>query len=188
MPVKEILSSRNAATAASLAAFITIEDPSRRRSVSRASSKSGNVSRSGASKVSLPMRVKSRAPTPEFTRCGHESAAAMGVRMSGSPNSAITAPSSKATIEWITDSGCTTTSMRSSGKSKSHEASITSSPLFIRVALSTLILRPMLHFGCLTAIAGVMPSSVFRPRNGPPEAVRMILARLRALGSAAARH
>ena len=78
------------------------------------------------------------------------------------------APSSNCTIEWITDSGCTTTSMRSSGKSKSHELQ---SPqvLIHQVALSTLILRPMLHFGCLTAIAGVMPSSVFRPRNGRPK-------------------
>ena len=86
------------------------------------------------------------------------------------------------------DSGWTRTSIRSSGKPKSHEASMISSPLFMRVALSTLIFRPMLQRGCLTAISGVMPERSRRPRKGPPEAVRMILASFFIFSSAAARH
>jgi hypothetical protein len=54
---------------------------------------------------------------------------------------------------------------------------MTSSALFIIVAESTEILRPMTQFGCAQACSGVTVPSVSgaRVRNGPPEAVRMIL-------------
>ena len=63
--------------------------------------------------------------------------------------------------------------MRSAGVSKSQRASMTSRPLFIRVAESTVILRPMRHVGCSRASAGRTPSrrSALHPRNGPPDAV-----------------
>ena len=52
-------------------------------------------------------------------------------------------------------------------------ASISSSPLFARVAESTVIFGPMLQVGCASASSGVTSasSSRVRPRNGPPEAV-----------------
>ena len=54
-------------------------------------------------------------------------------------------------------------------------ASITSSALFASVALSMVILRPIVHVGCLSASASVACSSwsSLHPRNGPPEAVRI---------------
>jgi len=53
---------------------------------------------------------------------------------------------------------------------------MTSRPLFIMVAESTEILRPITHLGCATASSGVTLSSVStaRVRNGPPEAVSMM--------------
>src|SRR5260221_10339639 len=50
---------------------------------------------------------------------------------------------------------------------------MTSNPLFISVAESTEILRPMLHFGWAQACSGVTSSSSRRSvrRNGPPDAV-----------------
>ena len=52
-------------------------------------------------------------------------------------------------------------------------ASISSRPLFIRVAESTEILRPMFQRGCAQACAGVAlaTASAVQLRNGPPEAV-----------------
>ena len=52
-------------------------------------------------------------------------------------------------------------------------ASMISSPLFISVAESTEILRPMLQRGCAQAWAGVTfdSASALQFRNGPPEAV-----------------
>jgi hypothetical protein len=57
-------------------------------------------------------------------------------------------------------------------------ASITSSALFIIVAESTEILRPITQFGCAQASSGVTRASVAgsRPRNGPPDAVRTMRA------------
>ena len=69
------------------------------------------------------------------------------------------------------------TAILSTGASNSQRASNTSSPLFIMVAESMVIFLPMLQLGWLRASAIVTRSScstgVFR--NGPPEAVRMIL-------------
>ena len=96
--------------------------------------------------------------------------------MSGTPIWQITDPSTISTIEWMRLCGCSTTSMRSGGRSNSQRASITSSPLFISVALSMLIFFPISQTGCFRACSGVTwarsPAGVVR--NGPPEAVRMI--------------
>ena len=58
---------------------------------------------------------------------------------------------------------------------KSQCASITSSPLFISVAESIVIFRPIRHVGCFSASAAdtAARSDAGRPRNGPPDAVRM---------------
>ncbi len=61
--------------------------------------------------------------------------------------------------------------------SNSQRASITSSPLFIIVAESMVIFRPIFQFGCFSACATVTVCnrrSGVR-RNGPPDAVRMSL-------------
>ena len=62
----------------------------------------------------------------------------------------------------------------------SSAASITSSPLFISVAESTEIFRPIAQVGCLQASSGVIESKVSsgRKRKGPPEAVK-VMARTR---------
>jgi hypothetical protein len=54
---------------------------------------------------------------------------------------------------------------------------MTSKPLFIMVAESTEILRPITHLGCATACSGVICVSASSGvvRNGPPEAVSKIL-------------
>ena len=71
--------------------------------------------------------------------------------MSGLPSCASTEPSTYSTIEWTMLCGCTTTSIASAGAPNSQCASITSRPLFISVAESTEILRPMRQFGCAQA-------------------------------------
>src|ERR687896_940402 len=50
-------------------------------------------------------------------------------------------------------------------------ASISSSPLFIRVAESTVILPPIRQVGCASASSTVTASRSVRPRKGPPLAV-----------------
>ena len=70
--------------------------------------------------------------------------------------------------------GWTTTSMRSYGTSNSQCASITSRPLFISVAESTVIFAPIVHVGCASACSRRDRRQLARapsPRNGPPEAV-----------------
>ena len=95
-------------------------------------------------------------------RSGWESAYWMGRRMSVTPSWASTVPSTNSTIECTTDCGWISTSMRSGGTSKSQRASMTSSPLFMRVAESMVILRPMDQVGWLSASAGVIASKVSR--------------------------
>ena len=96
--------------------------------------------------------------------------------MSGVPSCAITAPSSNCTIEWITLFGCTTTWTSSIPTSKSHFASMTSSPLLTIVELSIVIFAPMDQFGCFKASSTCTSfiCSLVQPRNGPPDAVRRI--------------
>jgi hypothetical protein len=54
--------------------------------------------------------------------------------------------------------GWTTTSTRSCDTRNSQQASASSSPLFMSVAESTEILRPMSQFGCAQACSGVTPA------------------------------
>lgn len=63
----------------------------------------------------------------------------------------------------------------SGGKSNRKCASITSNPLFINVAESIVIFRPIFQFGCLSASATVIEPnvSIGRVRNGPPDEVRI---------------
>ena len=97
------------------------------------------------------------------------------MRMSVTPSCASTVPSTSSTIEWITDCGWTSTSILAASTPKSQRASITSRPLFMRVAESIVILGPMRQVGCARASSRVMRSKLSRGRlrNGPPEAVRM---------------
>ena len=85
----------------------------------------------------------------------------------------MTDPSTYSTMECTTLWGWITTSMLEAGALKSHCASMTSRPLFIIVAESTEILRPMTQFGCAHASSGVTEAkrSSGSVRNGPPEAV-----------------
>ena len=93
--------------------------------------------------------------------------------MSGSPRCASSAPSRNRTIAWTIDCGWTATSIRSYGTPNRKWASITSSPLFISVAESIVILAPIDQVGWASAWSGVTAarSAAERPRNGPPEAV-----------------
>ena len=99
--------------------------------------------------------------------------------MSGVPSCAMMLPSSYSTIEWITLWGWTSTWILEGSVSKSHRASMTSSPLLTRVEESIVILGPIAQVGCLRASAGVTfnRSDAFFPRKGPPDAVSHILAR-----------
>ncbi len=83
-------------------------------------------------------------------------------------------PSTNSTMECTTDCGCTTTAIRSTGTSKSRCASMSSSPLFIRLAEFTVTTGPIDHVGWASACSAVTAASSarVRPRNGPPEAVR----------------
>ena len=125
--------------------------------------------------------AQSIAPYGTGSRLGAPSASAIGRRMSGIDSCAIVAPSQNSTMLCTTDCGCTTTSMRSKPTPNSSCASITSSPLFISVELSMVILAPMFHVGCASASAIVTSRSCsrVRPRNGPPLAVSTMRADLR---------
>ncbi len=74
-----------------------------------------------------------------------------------------------------TDSGWTTISIRSGGRSNSQHASISSSPLLNIVAESIVIFPPIFHVGWFAASATVACSiaSADAVRNGPPLAVRI---------------
>src|SRR5262249_20323530 len=82
-------------------------------------------------------------------------------------------PSLNSTREWIVDCGCTTTLTRLGGRLNNRQASITSNPLFIRVAESMVMRGPIFHVGwfnaCPTVIFSNSDLGVFR--NGPPLAV-----------------
>ena len=133
----------------------------------------------------LEVEAAERRPVDRAVRAsaagsGAPSASAIGRRMSGIDSCAIVAPSQNSTMLCTIDCGCTTTSMRSKPTPNSSCASITSSPLFISVELSTVILAPMFHVGCASASAIVTSRSCsrVRPRNGPPLAVSTMRADL----------
>src|SRR5262245_51369707 len=97
----------------------------------------------------------------------------MGIPISATPSCAITEPSRYSTIEWMIDWGWTRTWTCSGVRSKSQRASMTSSPLFINVAESTVIFAPIFHVGCWRASSTLTraSSSFGIVRNGPPDAV-----------------
>ena len=86
----------------------------------------------------------------------------------------MVAPSVNSTMEWMTDWGWTTTSIRSGATSNRRWASMSSSPLLMRVEELMVTTGPMSQVGCLRAAAALIPvsSARLRPRKGPPEAVR----------------
>ena len=59
--------------------------------------------------------------------------------------------------------GCTSTFTMSTGTSNRWCASSTSRPLFMSVAESIVILAPMAHVGCLSAMAALTWESSSRP-------------------------
>lgn len=93
--------------------------------------------------------------------------------MSGGDAWQTVAPSTNSTIECTMDCGCTVTTMRSGATPNRRLASMTSSPLFIRVDELMVTTGPICHVGWLSACSGVMSlmSARFQPRKGPPEAV-----------------
>src|SRR5215211_6301514 len=97
----------------------------------------------------------------------------MGSLMSGSAACNTTEPSSNSAPPCITDWRCTTTRTSSNGTPKRWCASITSSPLFIMVAESMVILGPIRHVGCLSASSGPTSTSLAfsNEKKGPPDAV-----------------
>ncbi len=99
----------------------------------------------------------------------------MGSFISGRLIWAITDPSTNSTMEWIMDWGCISTLMRSAAIPKSQCASMTSRPLFIRVAESMVIFLPMSQVGCDRASPTVICCKFCLFKNGPPEAVRINL-------------
>ena len=95
--------------------------------------------------------------------------------MSGRPSWAITDPSRYSTRECTMLSRWINTSICREGISKSHRASTTSSPLFMSVAESIVILAPIFQFGCFKACSDFTSCicSLDRSHRGPPDAVRM---------------
>ena len=99
----------------------------------------------------------------------------MGSRMSVGPSWAMIDPSRSSTIECTTDCGWITTSICPGPTPNSQRASITSRPLFISVAESMVIFRPIRHVGWRSASSGptFLSSAAEWLRNGPPDAVRI---------------
>ena len=142
------------------------------RSRARGRGRSRGRGARNASRTPATGRASGRAP-----RRGRGTSAQywIGSLMSGGDIWATTLPSTNSTIEWTTLSGWTTTSIWSGRRSKSHRASMTSRALFIRVAESIEIFGPIFQVGCRSASSGVTSASsrALRPRNGPPDEVRI---------------
>ena len=140
--------------------------PAGERTAGKASSSSGSKSHDCA-------LVQSTGTSASAMRSGQLRPSAIGTSIRGGPACAIVEPSTNSTIEWIICCGCTTTSMRSNGMSKSRCASMTSSPLLTSVAEFVVMTRPIAKFGWASACSGVTSASSarVRPRNGPPLAV-----------------
>ncbi len=187
MSVKPICPARKASTATSSAAFsATGSSPPasparyarpRHGKRSRSGSRNSQVPRIGQPRcvpTSRPRRAPRTSPGRVMPVGAASTAYAMGRRMSVGPNCAFRLPSRKRTAAWIRLCGCTTTPTCDSGRPYRLAHSMTSSPLFISVALSIVTFGPMLHDGCFSACSGVTPLRSAGPsRNGPPDAVRI---------------
>ena len=101
MSVKPILSSRNAATAISFAAFRTHGIVPPALSASKVSGRERYLSISGSSNVSCPISARFIGCKTSPNLPGYESAYAIGPFMSGRESCAITLPSMNSTIECI---------------------------------------------------------------------------------------
>src|ERR687898_3319382 len=173
MPGNGSRPARKAATASSLAALRAAGAVAPSRPARTARSNRGKVARSSGWNSRVVARAQSIRPTGRSSRSGQPRARPIGSRMSGMESWATVEPSHHSTMAWTMLWGWTTTSMRSYGTSNSRWASITSRPLFIRVAELTVITGPIAQVGWASAWAGVTSASsaAERPRNGPPEAV-----------------
>ena len=152
--------SRKLATATSLAALSTAGAVPPARSASYARRRQGKRVASGARNASAPMRGKvERSRTPASMRSGNASACAIGVRMSGLPSCAM--HRAVDVFDQRMDHALRDGSRPRSAPAASNSqcASITSRPLFIMVAESTEILRPITQFGCAQACSGVTCAS-----------------------------
>ena len=167
---------RNAATATSLAAFSDARARCRPpRSAARASARQRNASRSGCSNVSVPGRGQVEPRRRRRRRAPGRSARRRSARACRGGRGGPAARRRRSrTSAWTIDCGWTTTSIRSGGRPNRQWASITSSPLFISVAESTVILAPIRQVGMRQRLLGRDARQLgrrARPRNGPPEAV-----------------
>src|SRR5699024_3617762 len=162
-----------AATHTSFAALYTAGWVPPARPAARASRTAGNASSSSGRNSQVVARDQSQGAATPGSRSGQDSPSAIGTSIRGGPAWAMVDPSWNSTMEWICCCGCTTTSMSWYGTSNSRCASITSRPLFTRVAELVVTTVPVVKFGCANAWAGVTAASSarLRPRDGPPEAV-----------------
>src|SRR5690606_1074193 len=125
---------RKAATHSSLAALKAAGWVTEAAAAWRASRTPRKVSSSSGSKVQLVASSQRHGAIARCGRAGHDSASAIGRRMSGGEAWAMVEPSTNSTIEWTTDCGWTTTVMSSVGTSNRRWASMSPSPLLTRVA------------------------------------------------------
>ena len=179
------------ATATSLAAFSTAVVPSAALSACQDRCRPGKRTASASSNARALRVEKSSLLAPLLMRSGQDRPQAIGTRMSGVPSCARMEASLNCTMEWMICCGWMTTLIWSGCRSNSQRASITSSALFIIVAESTEILRPIEKLGCAQAWSGVICDSVdgSRWRNGPPEAVsRMLSTRSDQVAGSSGRH
>ncbi len=98
-----ILSCKNRPTASSLAAFRAVQAVPPSCAACFASTKHGNAVSSIASNVSGPQVKRSSAGAGLCARFGYVMARPIGMRISGTPNCASTAPSTNSTRECTTD-------------------------------------------------------------------------------------
>src|SRR5699024_8551569 len=117
--------------------------------------KLGNKVCFGSSKCRAASLANFKRGAPEPIRSGQTKACAIGVLISWLPSCANTEPSTYSTMNCTTLSGCTSTSTCSCCTANNQQASISSRPLFIKLAESTEIFCPIDQLGCLTAMAGV---------------------------------
>ena len=189
MSKKPILSSKKSLTASSLAPLAAQGPRPPLAMAFLQAARQRNVSSSATSKVSTLRAAKSSSGAAGPPRRGQVRAYWMGMRISGTPIWARMEWSLNCTAEWMMLWRWTTIWIFSGGRPNSHTASISSRPLFIRVALSMVILAPMFQLGWRRASSFFLSLSwpAFIPKKGPPEAVSRILVRERAL-SASCRH
>ena len=116
--VNPILPARNAATAISFAALSTAGAAPPARTASRARRVAGKRDSSGRRNVSSPISARSSGVHGVSIRAGQARHEAIGTRISDGPSWARVEPSRYSTIEWTTDCGWMTMSMRSGSRPK----------------------------------------------------------------------